>query len=78
MRVRRGGREILMLDIFIIKERIDDGEIRLSYLPTQDMLADLMTKPIQGKLFSKLRNRLLGVIADDGDNTCSMFILLEH
>ena len=67
-----------MLDIFIIKERIDDGEIRLSYLPTQDMLADLMTKPIQGKLFSKLRNRLLGVIADDGDNTCSMFILLEH
>ena len=63
---------------FFIKERIDDGEIKLSYLPTKEMIADLMTKPIQGKLFVKLRNRLLGNVIDDGANMCSVLALMDQ
>ena len=60
---------------FFIKERIDTGEIRLSYLPTEEMIADLLTKPIQGKLFTKLRDRLLGRMVDDCDTDCALFLI---
>ena len=35
-------------------------EVKVVYCPTEDMLADLLTKPLQGKLFFELRDRLLG------------------
>lgn len=28
------------------------------YVPTEDLVADIMTKPLQGALFVKMRNRL--------------------
>jgi hypothetical protein len=60
---------------FFIKERIDTGEIRVSYLPTEEMIADLLTKPIQGRLFVKLRDRLLGNIINDCDTECALFLV---
>ena len=44
---------------FFIKDKIDNGELELEYLPTEDMVADILTKPLQGNLFKKLRNELL-------------------
>ena len=44
---------------FFIKDKIDSGELELEYLPTEDMIADVLTKPLQGELFRKLRNQLL-------------------
>jgi hypothetical protein len=44
---------------FWIKDRIDSGDIVVQYLPTADMLADLLTKPLQGDLFVRLRYLLL-------------------
>jgi KUP system potassium uptake protein len=44
---------------FFAKDRVDSGEIKLQYCPAEDMVADLFTKPLQGELFRKLRNRLL-------------------
>ncbi|CAM9814485.1 unnamed protein product, partial [Ectocarpus fasciculatus] len=44
---------------FFVKKRIANGELKVSYMPTERMLADILTKPIQGKLFVKLRDRLL-------------------
>ena len=29
-----------------VREKVEDGQVALEYCPTQDMLADLMTKPI--------------------------------
>jgi hypothetical protein len=34
-------------------------EINIEYMPTGEMLADILTKPLQGALFKKLRNQLL-------------------
>ena len=44
---------------FFAKDKIDSGEIALDWLGTDDMLADLLTKPLQGSTFRALRDRLL-------------------
>jgi hypothetical protein len=50
----------LHIRYFFIIDRIAKGELELVYMPTGMMIADLMTKPVNGKLFVQLRNRLLG------------------
>lgn len=44
---------------FWTKERIDSGELAITYVPTDDMIADILTKPLQGEKFFKLRQLLL-------------------
>ena len=44
---------------FYIKDRVDSGEISVKYKPTADMIADILTKPLQGALFRRLRAALL-------------------
>ena len=46
---------------FFIKELIDSNAVVLVYVPTGLMVADLLTKPLQGALFKTLRGKLLGV-----------------
>jgi hypothetical protein len=45
---------------FFLKDRVDAGELEVRYCPTEEMLADLLTKPLQGQQFVTLRDRLLG------------------
>jgi len=44
---------------FWVKDRVDQGEIEVIYCPTEDMIADILTKPLQGETFKKLRALLL-------------------
>jgi hypothetical protein len=44
---------------FFVHERISRGEALLKYLRTQDMLADVLTKPLQGELFHRLSDEIL-------------------
>lgn len=44
---------------FFIKDRIESGDIELQYKSTGEMIADILTKPLQGALFRKLRSLLL-------------------
>ena len=44
---------------FFISDRIASGEIKVEYLSTTDMIADILTKPLQGALFRRLRSLLL-------------------
>lgn len=44
---------------FFIKDRVDKKEISLKHLPTNEMIADILTKPLQGEKFRKLRRALL-------------------
>ena len=46
---------------FFIKDRIEQGDIALEYLPTAKMIADLLTKPLQGEQFRTLCAALLGM-----------------
>ena len=42
-----------------VKDRVDSGDIQIVYLPTEDMVADIFTKPMQGQKFLNLRSMLL-------------------
>ena len=45
---------------FFVKDRVDKKEIQIMYCPTQQMLADYFTKPLQGKLFHNMRRVIMG------------------
>jgi len=45
----------------MITDKVKKGEITIDYCPTEDMLADYFTKPLQGSLFRRLRNTIMGV-----------------
>jgi hypothetical protein len=40
---------------YFITDRVRNGELTIEHCPTQDMIADFFTKPLQGKLFFKFR-----------------------
>jgi hypothetical protein len=46
---------------FFVKDRMDGGEVRLVHMPTSEMIADIMTKSLQGALFRKMRAWLMGL-----------------
>jgi hypothetical protein len=46
---------------FFVADRIDSGELRIEHCPTEDMVADYFTKPLQGALFYKLRDQVMNI-----------------
>jgi hypothetical protein len=56
------GKQSRHIDIryFFIKDRIKTDGINIRHCPTEAMLADFLTKPLQGGLFRKFRDVLLG------------------
>ena len=47
---------------FWIKDRMEREGIEVNYCPTKRMLADFFTKPLQGSLFRKFCNIILGYV----------------
>jgi hypothetical protein len=47
---------------FFITDRVEKGDVSLVWCPTGDMVGDFMTKPLQGALFRKFRDQIMGVI----------------
>ena len=45
---------------FFLKDWIASGEIELAYCPTDLMIGDFFTKPLQGKKFIYFRDLILG------------------
>jgi hypothetical protein len=45
---------------FFARDRMLSGEIKILYMPTLEMLADLLTKPVTGALFEKLSAKTTG------------------
>jgi hypothetical protein len=56
------GQKSRHIDIryFFVKDRVDSGDIKVVYCPTEEMLADFFTKPLQGNLFRKFREVIMG------------------
>jgi hypothetical protein len=46
---------------FFVKDRMEKGEVEIAYLPTELMVADFFTKPLQGELFRRLRAEVLNL-----------------
>ncbi len=45
---------------YFATDRISKKDLRVEWCPTLKMLADFMTKPLQGKVFTKLRDIIMG------------------
>jgi hypothetical protein len=45
---------------FWLKERVDDGVVTVVHVPTADMVANVLTKPVQGNQFTRERDMLTG------------------
>ena len=62
---------------FYVGEHIQNKTLSLKHCPTEEMLADYFTKPLQGSLFVRLRNHIMGADFDDGDHQTQRSVL-EH
>jgi len=62
--VTKGGgkprTEHLRVRQYRVKERVDEGELMITYVATGSMVADLLTKPLQGALLNHMTKMLLG------------------
>ena len=47
--------------LFYFKDHLDRQEFELEYCPTDIMLADYMTKPLQGEKFKQFRKLLMNL-----------------
>ena len=56
------GKRTRHMDVryFFIKDRVDSGELKIEYCPTTSMVGDFFTKPLQGKMFRKFYDAVMG------------------
>ena len=47
---------------FFITDRISKGEVRVEWCPTKDIVADFLTKPLQGAMLKRFKDLIMGVL----------------
>jgi hypothetical protein len=47
---------------FFITDRVEKKEVSVVWCPTGDMIGDYATKPLQGAIFCKFRDQIMGVV----------------
>ena len=57
-------KHLICKESYVIKERLQAGDIQLKYLPTDRMPADLLTKPLNKDLFIRFKS-LLHIVSND-------------
>jgi hypothetical protein len=55
-----GRTKHVSLRYFLVSDLVQRCELTLTYLPTERMIADVLTKPLQGQLFNQLCDGLMG------------------
>jgi hypothetical protein len=59
---KSSGKRTRALDIryFFLTDQVEKGNLSIEHFPTDDMVGDFHTKPLQGEKFRKSRNEILG------------------
>ena len=55
-----GNSRHIDIRFFFVHDRIKKGKLSVVFCPTEKMLADFFTKPLQGKLFKSFRSTIMG------------------
>jgi hypothetical protein len=50
----------LNIRYFFVTDQCEKGNLKVEYCPTGEMIADYMTKPLQGRLFEKFKALIMG------------------
>jgi len=52
------------IEWFLVRDRVDEGELKVEWVPTETNLADFFTKKLPRAKFTELRNTIMGVDAE--------------
>jgi hypothetical protein len=55
------GSKHINIRYFFVVDKIKNKEVKIIYCPTEEMIADFNTKPLQGKLFFYFRDKIMGI-----------------
>ena len=58
----------IIICYFFVTDRIRSGEISPKWCPMGEMIADFLTKPLQGAMFWKFRDLFIGVVPTENTN----------
>jgi hypothetical protein len=50
----------LNIRYFFVTDQVEKGNLSIEYCPTNNMMADLLTKPLQGEKFRTFRKNIMG------------------
>ena len=53
---------------FFVTDNVEKGNLQIEYKPSEDMVADFLTKPLQGKKFEEFRAKLMGFHGKDNSS----------
>lgn len=58
----KSARRLKHLDIkiFFLRDYVEEKQMKVIHIPTEDMIADILTKPLPAQQFNRLRDKLLG------------------
>ena len=70
---RKGSKHINVRYFFVV-DKIKNKEVKIVYCPTEDMVADYNTKPLQGSLFYYFRNKIMGIKNEDFKRYKDMYV----
>ena len=59
------GSKHINIRYFFVVDKIKNKEVKIIYCPTEEMIADFNTKPLQGKLFFYFRDKIMGIRKED-------------
>jgi hypothetical protein len=51
----------LNIRYFFVTDQVEKGNLSIEYCPTDDMVADFMTKPLSGAKFRKFKKKIMGM-----------------
>ena len=59
---KSAGKQFRAMNIryFFMTDQIEKGHVTTDYCPTDDMIGDYMSKPLQGSKFQKFRTTIMG------------------
>jgi hypothetical protein len=59
---KSSGKRTRALNIryFFLTDQVEKGNVTIVYCPTDDMVGDFHTKPLQGEKFRKFQNAIIG------------------
>jgi len=60
---------------FFVTDEQKRGEVKVAYCPTENMLADFFTKPLQGVAFRRMRRHILNMPFIDAANEVHRSVL---
>ncbi|MGK3762376.1 MAG: hypothetical protein ACI8RD_014694, partial [Bacillariaceae sp.] len=68
------GSKHIHIRYFFATDKIEKKELKLIYCPTEKMIADYSTKPLQGAKFVEFRDQMQGIRAEDYDDYKAQYI----